>query len=364
MTFHLLDTVELLAAYHAGLMGLALMVRTRHQGLALMCLGFAAHMLTNLGVEQGLIGRSLDITSAFGLLYGPFFYLFVRQLAFEETGLRWRDGLHLVPAIAIALFRPADPLPQILGLPSLIIYIGLGLWILRRHRRLSAELRSDDDAISLRWVEQALLVFATIAALDIARDTFAAQLGLIGADQALALVIASVIVLLSVMGLQAIRHGRRQGALPDDEASLLPTPAKSTETGPQDLEIASENFARLDPVIRDQNLWCEPRLSLDDVARLATLTPREVSRAIRLGSGQSFSRYINGLRVEAVDALMAEPDNAGRTVIELAYEVGFNSKSAFNRIYREHAGRTPSEAFSAFKSAHPSRNTKRDVPNP
>ena len=47
---------------------------------------------------------------------------------------------------------------------------------------------------------------------------------------------------------------------------------------------------------------------------------------------------------------MADPDNHRRTVIELAYEAGFNSKSAFNRIYRDETGRTPSQAFQTHKS--------------
>ena len=67
-------------------------------------------------------------------------------------------------------------------------------------------------------------------------------------------------------------------------------------------------------------------------------------------SGQNFSAYINNYRIEDINALMANQENHRRTLIELAYESGFNSKSAFNRIYRQMTGVTPGHAFREAKT--------------
>lgn len=336
----LLDIVEVVAAYHAGLMGLIAVTRPRLRAIGLMCLAFSAHMCANLVFSQAWLPASYDITSAFGLMYGPCFYLFVRGMAFDVRQLRWVDLVHALPALLVILFRPADPIPQIIGLPSLVFYIGWGLWELRRHRQVNAEIRADADLVDLRWVEQALMAFAALAALDIVRD-MSGLLSQAGNNAALSAVILSVIALLSFMLWRARDHVQRAGPVPGNVD--LPVDGKTTDSS--DDAAARAGFPALDALVRDRELWREARLSLADLAAAAGLPAREVSRAINAGSGLSFSRYINAIRIEAVEALMADPDHAGRTVIELAYETGFNSKSAFNRLYREHRGRTPTEAF-------------------
>lgn len=346
MTAGLLEIVEMLAAYHAAVLGGLLIARRISAGLGLLCLGFAVHMAFNLGTATGWIPAVADITSAFGLLYGPIFYLFVRGLARKDGGLQPVDALHALPALAIAALRPADPIPQIIGLPSLVIYITLALLALRGHRRVSAELRADDEAVSLRWVEHALLAFAALAVLEILREVTSQTYPVVPDDIALSIVIAGVIGLFTVMGWRARQHARQSGAVEVGDASAAKDGKAARAAGDPDAEA---RFPVIDALIREKVLWKEMRLSLADIAQHARMTPRDVSRAINAGSGLSFSRYINGIRIEAVDTLMADPANAGRTVIELAYEAGFNSKSAFNRIYREQTGRTPTEAFAAAK---------------
>jgi len=47
--------------------------------------------------------------------------------------------------------------------------------------------------------------------------------------------------------------------------------------------------------------------------------------------------------VKEVSALMQDPDNDKYTLLSLAYEAGFNSKSSFNRAVKKHLGVSPSE---------------------
>lgn len=340
MTFSLLDLVQLLAAYHCAGLVMALLRAPRLRGLAILCGTFSLHMAFNLAVGLGVAGPQFDITSAFGLVYGPAFFLFVRGLVFEERAWRWHDALHGVPALIIAIWQPEPPIPYFFGLPSLVIYIALAILALRRHRHLRVELRSDDRAISLNWVEQALIGFAALAVLDIAREIagYAAQ-GLPD-DLALAVIIGCVVILMTRMTLAARAHDAQHGALPDLELAGAGGEASQH----------AETFARITALLETEEAWREPRLSLADLARRLHLNARDVSRAINLTGGSSFSRFINAYRVDALDRLMADPAHHGRTIMELAYEVGFNSKSAFNRTYREMTGRTPTEAFAAAKS--------------
>lgn len=343
MTLSQLDIIQLLAGYHSLLVCLALATRKRLRGLMILAGTFGLHMLTNLGVSEGLLGPALDITSAFGLVYGPAFYFFVLGVVEQDRRFDWRDLVHLVPALIIAVWQPAPPVPYVFGLPSLVIYITLACRLLLRHGRQSPQFRSDSAAISLSWVLQALIAFAVLAALDILREVARlADLGL-SDDHALSLVIICVTALITAMFIRARKHDDLSGALP-----ALDIGPRTEESDDADYEPV---FQRIQTLLIDEENWREPRLSLAEISSKPRISQRDASRAINLKSGHSFSRYINRFRIAEVDRLMARPENHRRTVIELAYEAGFNSKSAFNRIYRDETGQTPTQAFQAHKSS-------------
>lgn len=350
MTLNLLDVTQLLSAYHCALLALLLAPKRKLAGLTLLCLTFSLHMATNLGVSLGVIGPRLDITSAFGLAYGPLFYLFVRGMADDTSKWTPITLLHLLPAAIIAIWQPEPPVPYFFGLPSIVIYVGLALRELYRHKRSRAAWRSDDLSISLDWVYKALIAFACLASVDMARELLGFAYSPESADLLLAFVIASVTVLFTLMTRAAFEHDRRKGALPSQAFQAATATIDPAE------EVYETEFETIALLMETQELWREPRLSLADLARSAGLSTREISRAINLHSGASFADFVNGYRVDALNALMADPVNHRRTIMELAFEVGFNSKSAFNRVYRNVMGKTPTEAFATFKSDSLVRN--------
>ncbi|MFS2316836.1 helix-turn-helix transcriptional regulator [Maricaulis sp. D1M11] len=339
-----LDLTQLLAAYHAGALALILCRQSVLAGLTVFCATFSAHMLVNLGVSQGWIGPAWDISSAFGLVYGPALYLFVRGLVYSDRRIRWIDSVHAIPALIIALWQPEPPIPYIFGLPSLVIYTGLALRDLMRHRSHRQDWRADSDSINLNWVHTALAGFAGLAMLDILRELSGLSQSALPDDLALSAVIIGVIALLTGMTLAARAHTRQSGALPDLVLRPAPPPATTTQQRPDPM------FERIRTHIESTQAWREPRLSLADIAEATGISVRDVSRAINLSGSMSFSRFIHLYRIRALHALMADPAHHSRTVIDLAYSCGFNSKSAFNRIYRELTGLTPSEGFACFKS--------------
>lgn len=342
MTLSQLDIIQLLAGYHSLLLCLVLAGRPRLRGLMVLAGTFGLHMLTNLGVSTGLLGPGLDVSSAYGLVYGPAFHFFVLGIVEQDRRFDLRDLVHLSPALVIAIWQPEPPVPYLFGLPSLVIYITLACRLLLRHGRQSPQFRSDSAAISLSWVLHALIAFAVLAALDILREVARlADLGL-SDDLALSLVIICVTALMSAMFVRARQHDDLRGGLPRLDIEPASDDIEGTDYQPL--------FQRINALLVDEESWREPRLSLAEIATRLRISQRDASRAINLHSGHSFSRYINRFRIAEVDRLMAQPDNHRRTVIELAYEAGFNSKSAFNRIYRDETGRTPTQAFQAHKS--------------
>ena len=342
-----IETVELIAAYHASILGIVLILAKGPKSLSLFCFIFAAHMITNIGAALGFIPPEADITSAYGLAYGPLMYLFVRELVFADARLRlWPDVVHFLPPVLIAVFRPDDPIPQIIGFPLIAGYCVAIFNRLREHTRITRQVRADDRTISLDWISATFGAFVVIALLDFARDALPGGWP-IDEDHAFAAILFSVVILLSSMAWKSVVHGRRKGPVSGDDRKT----AQTANAPPDQDSAAIAAFSKIDAIVRQKQLWREPRLTLDNVAQATAHTPREVSRAINLVHRTSFSHYINAFRVDHVDALMDDQASRDRTLLDLSFEAGFNSKSAFNRHYRALRGEPPSIALDRKRAA-------------
>ena len=99
---------------------------------------------------------------------------------------------------------------------------------------------------------------------------------------------------------------------------------------------------RVGAYVREQRPYLRAGLTLDGLATAVGLPRHELSHVLNHHFGQSFFDYVNGLRVGEYLRLRDLPANTGRTIAELSFEAGFNSRTAFNRAFRKHTGHTPS----------------------
>ncbi|MBM9502111.1 AraC family transcriptional regulator [Leptospira sp. 201903071] len=105
-----------------------------------------------------------------------------------------------------------------------------------------------------------------------------------------------------------------------------------------DREVLKENLMQL--MERDR-LYREEDLGLGDLADELALSSHQVSEFLNQELGKNFSVFVNDFRVsEACSLLKEEPD---KSILDIAYSVGFRTKSSFNRAFQKHTGVTPSE---------------------
>lgn len=81
-------------------------------------------------------------------------------------------------------------------------------------------------------------------------------------------------------------------------------------------------------------------LNLDKVANVANMSAAHFCRMFKKATGMNFSEYVNRLRIEKAKQLMS---STGLSISQVAYEVGFNSVTHFNRTFRKITGATPTE---------------------
>lgn len=84
------------------------------------------------------------------------------------------------------------------------------------------------------------------------------------------------------------------------------------------------------------------RITVDSVAAELGLSARYVSSLINRFHGANFSHFVNSYRVRTVIQRMNDPKEQHKTLLAIALECGFNSKSSFNESFKQHTGKTPS----------------------
>ena len=108
-----------------------------------------------------------------------------------------------------------------------------------------------------------------------------------------------------------------------------------------------DELNRVNDLLISGKLYAKSKLSLNDLAQELRLPPRYVSFLINTYYNTNFSDFINGYRVKEVMKKIQDPAEQHKTLLGLAFEAGFNSKSAFNQAFKAHTGKTPSDFLSS-----------------
>jgi AraC-like DNA-binding protein len=87
----------------------------------------------------------------------------------------------------------------------------------------------------------------------------------------------------------------------------------------------------------------EEDLSLQRLSARISAPAHHVSWIVNELLGLSFSRLVNTYRVDEVKKRLGDPRDSGRTILDIAFEAGFNTKTAFNKVFKKQTGMTPSE---------------------
>jgi AraC-like DNA-binding protein len=381
--------------------------------LALLALGAGGTLLTVLSSNRAVANAYAQLTllpDFVWFLYGPLFYGYIRRLLFNEGPSRqqwWQRWRPWLPAVGQALVY----LPYFLldsyefqlrlvshdaGLRAVLLLTGLaalltnGAYWLACRRAIRAYTRQYEASVSyaqnLRYLSTVLGIQAVC--LGLWAFLFAVVLAsrwvpfdvytLAARSQALIWLVFSTLpyflgyVVLhqpEIFRLVPAAETQPAGpaevpaaahlpatplpATPPPAADLPPAPRPVTAAprparAPAAFDLATAQ-ATVAAHMRAHKPYLNPSLTLPELAAELQLPPHVLSRVINEGFGLNFFDFINAHRVEEVKQLMAAPQAQQYTLLALALEVGFNSKTAFNRAFKKHTDRTPSAFFTGLQ---------------
>ena len=283
----------------------------------------------------------------FSLVLGPLLFFYVLKITRPDYKFVRADLLHFCPLLLqqgvfvfeiwqsiktgaetfnTTVFQQLNPVLQLLAFISVIIYLYRCRTLIENfYRRLKFN-GGDRYRRELRWLRNSLTGFGLVWLLWIA--VVAIHPGL-QADYWMYLLLGAMIIWIA-----AGAFSRPEVTVLKDLPSFLksPVPAELREKG-----------AWLKNVVRENRYYEDPELSLGSLAEKLELHTHELSRILNAVLKKSFNDFISEYRVKAVIRKMLDPAYDHITLLGIAFESGFNSQSAFTRIFKNITGNTPLE---------------------
>ena len=108
-----------------------------------------------------------------------------------------------------------------------------------------------------------------------------------------------------------------------------------------DQEACTVFDAKLMEFMIAEQPYLNPSISLRELAALIEIHPNQLSWLLNEYKGKRFNEFINHHRVMHFIELVKNPENANFSILGLAYESGFNSKTVFNTFFKKEMGLTP-----------------------
>lgn len=304
------------------------------------------------------------------LAMAPAFYLSVVQFTAPNRSWQWRDGLHFLPWLLFLLLR----LPALLGwglagptlltggtapLVRAVVFAtpkvqALGYWLaaylaLRQHQRHVPQFTAQPESIDLQWLQQvlwglALLVMLWLNELFFHLDwvltlTPFGYLGAVFYVAHYALRQPEVFAFSAPVRAELQTLWQAQVPVPDLPAPS-PTAAKQARLSPSQVAYWQQ---RLSDLLETEKVYLEAELSLPVLAQRAGLSTHELSYVLNEGFGVNFFQFINAYRVAEAQRLLASAQHQHLSMVGIAFEAGFSSKTTFNTTFKKVTGLTPSQ---------------------
>jgi AraC-like DNA-binding protein len=336
----------------------ALLFFTKREALADKIIGLwllilALHvflvMLQNLHHSILISMISVSIT----LIHGPFLFAYVYALIHGNDFFNPLQFFHVLPfivALGMILVPGATP-ARVIGMAgacSGLTYGVLSILQLQRHRHQIRNSFSFTEQINLSWLTRLvigiLIIWTGAAVLVVLTKVLAYHFSLTW-------FFTIVPVFIFYLGFYGIRQktifidSNRNTPDSDSLANSKEPEPKATgyyKSGLQPDKMP-QVFDQLQETIQTRKLHLNATLSLADLSKEARVPAHYITQTLNEFAESSFYDFINNQRILEFKNRLNDPRYDHYTLLGIAFDCGFNSKSTFNRIFKQHTNMSPLE---------------------
>jgi len=324
-----------------------------------------------------IIPHFLILPISISFLMGPMHFLYTKYLINSERKFQRKDWLHFIPFILYTLFTVKDLFKSKSELISILnhlnketvsndfilfnwvitfhvlLYLVVSLKIIKKYSNSIPQVFSSIDKIKLNWLRYITIFIGAGIIIFLIENTF--MLGGYQISEYFGL--SNVIFCFYVIALGYFGLLKSEIFISSDfsesvhEFSNLPFLRITTEyEKAKRYEKSGLSKVKADDILRglldlmnSEKPYIESGITLNKLAKRLAVSPHNLSEVINTKLNQNFYDFINQYRIEEVKNSLSDPAKVNYTLLSIAMDAGFNSKSTFNNIFKKHTGTTPSE---------------------
>jgi AraC-like DNA-binding protein len=283
-------------------------------------------------------------------LMGPIIFFYTKSLTQRNFSFRKKDWIHLLPVMIFHLYllssillkqfngasrtfiRWEITLTIIVSHTILVVYACKSVRVLKQFTATIKNIYSSIERINLSWLRFVLIGFGiiwfTVISNCLARMVLKTPIPYFRDIMTLASFVVSIII---------IYFGLTQPKLFSDTGDKAKYAGSTLTIGD------TQHYAdRLKEFMKTEKPHLIPSLTINHLSEKLEIHPKHLSQLINETFQQNFFDFINSYRIKEAKRYLSK-SNQNLNISRILYEVGFNSKAAFNRAFSRHVGMSPRE---------------------
>jgi AraC-like DNA-binding protein len=312
----------------------------------------------------------MGITYTFPIILGPILFFYTKSLVNENFAISFRNFLfYAIPFLFMTTFliydfyflSPQEKLiyyeketqeqtsafifiAEFLINFSIPFYSIVSLHLLKKHLKQIKLSFSNTKNIDLHWLKIVLICMVIVSFVSVLMGLLSDFLNFISFEDGDNLMYITLTVIIYFLGYYGIKQ---KPILSNDNpiSQIETTPTLKPKYATSSLkDVEKEKLIQwLAKSMENEKPYLNENLTLKELANKLEISPNNLSQIINEKFNKNFYEFINEYRINEVKSLLADPKYSHYSMLGIAFECGFNSKSTFNSVFKQFTGKTPTE---------------------
>jgi len=288
--------------------------------------------------------RILFVFSQLAFLLGPMLYFYAKSIIDLHFQLRKKDFVHVIPFLAAVMFSivamyflhyrlgwqsPLREMTSAAVILQITAYVVASLVVVKSKVR---SLFSPIDDIRLAWLRLLLLGYVAFWFFQLHFFVFIDLWKLYGlCPYSDTLYLTTIFILFNCIAYVAMKN---------PEIFTFTKKYQKSDLKESDKE---EYKKKILDAMEIEKAYREPSLTLSSLSKRLSIPVTYLSQIVNESFDKNFRDFVNRYRIEESKQRLGSSAKNKQSILEIAYAVGFNSKSSFNGAFKKHTGITPRE---------------------
>jgi AraC-like DNA-binding protein len=305
------------------------------------------------------------------LLIMPVFYMYVKSVCYSDFKLKQKNLILLLPFVianlvliprfyfanaieSVSVFEHFKQMLEIRFFYILVeiqyvFYIVLIFTILKKYKETYLENFTNSDNSSYKWLFQMTVLFLIAHSVVFFKSLirYTEYHALLNGSNVIIGIVALFISCWFV--LKALNNPELFKSVDSTMLSVNEVINKKVDLvekvifeNSKSTEIISQ-IELVKKYVFENEPFLDPSLTIQELSKQVNIPVRDLSILINHHMNKHFFDFINEYRIEKAKEILKDASKSKVTILEILYEVGFNSKSSFNTAFKKHTNQTPTE---------------------